>query len=102
MPILPSVPRTIIGSLPVFKRFFLKFKGVSGDKVGGIRQLEIAAAHGRYLRPFAIILLAMAALREKKTKLARIQLAELVAEFPENPLFFRELAKLDASQMPLR
>jgi hypothetical protein len=37
----------------------------------------------------------MAALREKKTALARVQLAELVAEFPENLLFCRELAKLD-------
>jgi predicted Zn-dependent protease len=42
-------------------------------------------------------MLALAALREKKTEVARIQLTELVAEFPENPLFFRELAKLDAS-----
>ncbi len=87
----------IIGSLPVFKRFFLHFKGISGDKRGGLQQLEIAASRGRYLRPFAKILLAMAALREKKTALARVQLAELVAEFPENPLFLRELAKLDSS-----
>jgi hypothetical protein len=36
----------------------------------------------------------MAALREKKPELARIQLNELVAEFPENPLFASELAKL--------
>ena len=90
----------IIGSLPAIKRFFLRFKGISGDKPGGIQQLEIAAARGRYLRPFAKILLAMAALREKKPELARIQLAELVAEFPENPLFFRELAKLDGSEIP--
>jgi hypothetical protein len=87
----------IIGSLPALKRFFLHFKGISGDKRGGMQQLEIAAARGRYLRPFAKILLAMAALREKKTELARIQLMELVAEFPENSLFFRELAQLDAS-----
>ena len=39
----------------------------------------------------------MAALREKKIALARIQLMEFVAEFPENPLFVGELAKLDAS-----
>ncbi len=84
----------IIGSLPVLKRFFLKFKGISGDKKGGIEQLEIAAARGRYLRPFAKIILAMAALREKKTSLARIQLLELVSEFPQNPLFASELAKL--------
>jgi tetratricopeptide (TPR) repeat protein len=87
----------IIGSLPVLKRFFLKFRGISGDKKGGIEQLEIAAAHGRYLRPFAKIILAMVALREKKTTLARIQLVELVSEFPKNPLFAGELAKLDAS-----
>lgn len=87
----------IIGSLPALKRFFLHFKGISGDKRGGIQQFEIAAARGRYLRPFAKILLAMAALREKNPELARIQLAELVAEFPENPLFFRELVKLDCS-----
>lgn len=87
----------IIGSLPVLKRFFLKFKGISGDKKGGIEQLEIAAARGRYLRPFAKIILAMAALREKKTALARIQLVELVSEFPQNPLFAGELAKLDAA-----
>lgn len=86
----------IIGSLPVFKRFFLKFKGISGDKKGGIGQLEIAAARGRYLRPFAKIILAMAALREKNIMLARTQLKELVAEFPQNRLFAAELAKIDA------
>lgn len=87
----------IIGSLPALKRFVLRFKGISGDKIGGIRQLEIAAAHGRYLRPFAKMLLALAALREKKYSVARIQLMELVDEFPQNPLFVGELAKLDAS-----
>ena len=87
----------IIGSLPAFKRFFLKFKGVSGDKQGGIEQLEIAAARGHYLRPFAKVILAMVSLREKNLALARIQLQELVAEFPQNPLFAAELAKLDIS-----
>jgi hypothetical protein len=84
----------IIGSLPGHKRFLLRFKGIKGDKSGGIRQLEIAAAGGRYLRPFAKIVLALAALREKKPAVARIQLMELVAEFPQNPIFVRELAKL--------
>ena len=87
----------VIGSLPATKRFFLRFAGIRGDKRGGIQQLEIAAAHGRYLRPFAKILLALACLREKKTDVARTQLTELVAEFPENSLFVRELAKVNAS-----
>jgi len=87
----------IIGSLPALKRLFLHFKGISGDKRVGLEQLEIAAMRGRYLRPFAKILLALAALRQKKPEVAGVQLMELVAEFPRNPLFARELAKLDAS-----
>jgi len=90
----------IIGSLPALKRLFLHFKGIAGDRSEGIQQLEIAATRGRYLRPFAKILLALAALREKKTALARIQLAELVAEFPENNLFVTELAKIDTLAKP--
>jgi hypothetical protein len=87
----------IVGSLSEFKKFFLGFAGIHGDKKVGIQQLEIVASHGRYLRPFAKILLALAALREKKTEVARKQLTELVAEFPENSLFARELAKLNIS-----
>ncbi|HET6936843.1 MAG TPA: hypothetical protein VFI72_18510 [Candidatus Angelobacter sp.] len=85
----------IIGSLPGFKKFFLGFSGIHGDKKLGIQQLEMAAKSGHYLQPFAKIMLALAALREKKPEVARIQLKELVAEFPENPLFANELAKLD-------
>lgn len=83
-----------IGSLPGPKKFFLSFAGIHGNKTAGIEQLEIAADHGHYLRPFAKILLALAALREKKPEVARTQLSELVAEFPENPLFATELAKI--------
>jgi hypothetical protein len=87
----------IIGSLPGFKKFVLGFAGIHGDKKAGIQQLEMAAEHGHYLRPFAKIMLALAALREKKPEVARAQLNELAAEFPENPLFTSEVAKLDAS-----
>jgi hypothetical protein len=34
---------------------------------------------------------------EKQIALARIELLKLVEEFPENPLFVKELAKLDAN-----
>jgi hypothetical protein len=89
-----------IGSLPGTKKFFLAFAGIHGDKKTGIQQLGIAADHGHYLRPFAKILLALAALREKKTEVARVQLSELAAEFPENPLFASELAKLGPPSAP--
>jgi hypothetical protein len=86
-----------IGSLPGTKKFFLGLAGIHGNKNAGIQQLEIAAEHGHYLRPFAKILLALAALREKKTDVARAQLTDLVAEFPKNPLFASELARLQVS-----
>jgi len=84
----------VIGSLPGIKRAFLGFAGIHGDKKLGIQQLQIAANQGHYLRPFAKVLLAMVALREKKPDLARVQLKQLVAEFPHNPLFTTELAKI--------
>lgn len=82
----------IIGSLPVHKRVLLWLGGIKGDKQLGMKQLAIAASKGDSLRPFAKILLALADLREKKPDQARLQFEDLAAEFPENPLFARELA----------
>ena len=88
----------IIGSLPGPKKLFLGLVGIHGDKKKGIEQLETAAKRGHYLRPFAKILLALTALGEKKSEVARTELTELVAEFPENTLFAGELAKLNGSR----
>jgi hypothetical protein len=38
----------------------------------------------------------MAALREKKMTIARVQLTELVVEFPDHPPFAAELAKVNS------
>ena len=84
-----------IGTQPALKQLFLGLVGIHGNKQAGIEQIQIAADHGHYLRPFAKIMLALAAMREKKTEVARKQLVELVSEFPENPLFASELAKLN-------
>jgi hypothetical protein len=85
----------IIGCLPGFKRAFLFFGGIHGDRARGMEQMQVAADHGRYLRPFAKILLALACEREHDTKHARQLLTELTNEFPANPLFARELDLLD-------
>jgi hypothetical protein len=86
----------IIGCLPGYKRTMLWLDGVHGDKALGMQQLERAASseHAHYLRPYARLMLALAALREKKPDVTRQQLRALVAEFPENPLFAKELAKV--------
>jgi hypothetical protein len=86
----------IIGSLPAYKRFFLWFGQVRGDKHLGLEQLRIAAEKGHYLKPFAQIFLALAAMREKQEDVARSQLRDLAVQFPENPLFKAELARLDS------
>jgi hypothetical protein len=86
----------IIGCLPGYKRAALWFGGVHGDKALGMQQLSRAASseHAHYLRPFARLMLALAALRERNSDVARQQLRKLVMEFPENPLFAAELAKV--------
>jgi len=84
----------IVGSLTGFKRAFLWVGGIHGDKVLGMQQLARAAANAHYLGPYAKLLLALTALKENNPSLARAKFQELVAEFPENPLFASELAKI--------
>ncbi len=84
----------IVGCLPGYKRFFLRFGGIHGDRQEGMRQMEIAAKGGHYLRPYARTLLALASLREKQPERARMLFQQLTAEFPANTLFARELEKI--------
>jgi hypothetical protein len=88
----------IIGSLPAPVRWLLRFGGHSGDKEGGRYEVMMTAEHGRFLKPFARILLAISYLRDKDTGRARALLAGLRDEFPKNPLFAREIARLDGGQ----
>jgi hypothetical protein len=88
----------IIGSMAAPMRWFLRLGGLSGDKNQGISDLQLTAARGQYLAPFARILLAIAYVREKDQVRARQLLASLRDEFPNNPLFAREIARLDGSR----
>jgi hypothetical protein len=90
-----GVSRYIVGSMALPVRWFLRVGGIQGDKQGGIAELQTTAEHGRLLAPFARILLAIAYVREKDTRRAKELLAGLQQEFPENPLFGRELARLE-------
>lgn len=82
----------IIGCLPAYKRFFLWFGGVHGDRRRGMEQLQEAAERGHYLRPLAKAFLALAAERENQFDRARILFEDLAREFPANPVFAREAA----------
>jgi hypothetical protein len=93
-----GISRYIIGSMAAPVRWILRLGGVSGDKKAGIEELRLTADRGQYLAPFARILLAIAYVREKDNSRAREVLASLRDEFPTNPLFAREIARLDSGQ----
>jgi len=82
----------VIGCLPSYKRAFLWFGGLHGDRTRGMEQMQSAAEHGHYLQPFAKVMLALAYEREHKPERAKELLAELATEYPDNPVFARELA----------
>jgi hypothetical protein len=90
----------IIGSLNVGYRMGLWFIGIHGDKKLGMEQLGKTAANGRYLQPFAQILLALSARREKQDALAQRLLLQLTQEFPTSPLFAAEYAKAMGRPIP--
>jgi hypothetical protein len=90
----------IIGSLSGGTRFMLWFGGIHGDKKLGMEQLRYTIEKGRYLQPYAKILLALAARREKQNSLAQKLLRELSEEFPESPLYAAEYAKAMARPIP--
>jgi hypothetical protein len=85
----------IIGGKAAPVRWMLRLGGLKGDREEGVKELSLAAAHGHYLAPFANILLAFDDLRHNNRAAARSKFAALQAQFPNNPLFSRELAKLD-------
>ncbi len=86
----------MVGSLPFFVRWFVRFDNVQGSKEQGIKNLQLVAERGHYLRPFAKILLAIAYMRDKKPRQTEQLLASLTREYPANPLLRRELAKVES------
>ena len=85
-----------MGSVPFFVKWFVKLEQVKGSKELAMKNLGIVAKGGRYFGPFARILMAVVALREKRTADARLWLEGLVREFPQNELLRRELDKISA------
>jgi hypothetical protein len=99
--IAPGIANYVIGSQRGGTRVALWFGGVHGDKKLGMEQVARTAENGRYLRPFAKIILALAARREKQDALAQKMLRELNEQYPGNALFASEYAKaLDPAKLP--
>lgn len=84
----------ILGLKPAPVRWLLHMAGGETDKTLGEKDLELTAAQGHYLRPLAKLLLAVAAIRDQDKKKARALLTSLAREFPNNPLYAQQLAKI--------
>jgi hypothetical protein len=91
-----GIANYIIGSQSGGSRFALWFDGIHGDKKLGMEQVARAAESGRYLRPFAKVILALAACRENQAALARKLLRELIEQYPDSELFASEYSKVSS------
>jgi hypothetical protein len=84
----------MLSTKPAPIRWVARLMGGQTDKEFGISELKITAAHGRYLAPFAQILLAVAEIRDGNKQEARNILSSLAKEFPQNPLYARQLSRI--------
>jgi len=75
-------------------RWLLELGGAQVDRERGLQDLRLTAEKGHYLSPYARLLLAVAALRNKDRGQARDLLAALAREFPHNRLYSEELARI--------
>jgi hypothetical protein len=89
-----GISEYLIGSLPFFLRWFVRFPQTQGSKEKAVADLEDVARSGYYMGPFARILLAIIQIREDRPVESLRLLDSLTTEFPENPLLHREAVKL--------
>jgi hypothetical protein len=82
-----GIENYLTGIKPAPVRWMLSLGGIDPDKQQGIRELEQTAAHGNLLKPFAKLLLAVAALRDKNNTQGCDLLRELATAYPRNALY---------------
>lgn len=89
-----GVENYLLSQKPAPIRWFLRLTGAQTDKQKGLADLRLVAEKGNYLKPYAKVLLAIAALRDNNKQSAKKLLAELAQQFPQNDLFQQELKRL--------
>ena len=92
-----GVENYMLSIKPAPLRFFLRLGGAQTDRETGLARLRLTAEHGRYLAPFARLMLAVAALRDGRQAEAADLLRHLVREYPRNPLYAQELSRLETA-----
>jgi hypothetical protein len=86
-----GVENYLTGIKPAPVRWLLQMGGMNTDKSEGIEQIQKVADHGVLLAPFARLLLAVAAFRDKDTAKGCTLLRGLATSYPNNSLYTREL-----------
>src|SRR5262245_19648124 len=75
-----GVENYMLSLKPAPVRFFLRLAGGETERAKGIQKLKLASEKGRYLAPFARLMLAVAAMRHVDKGTARGILASLTTE----------------------
>ncbi len=82
-----GIENYLLSLKPAPIRWLLHVTGAQTDRKTGIDKLRLTALKGHYLQPYASLLLAIAALRDKNNAEARRLLLSLAERFPrESPL----------------
>ena len=89
-----GVENYLLSLHPAPIRWILRLGGAQTDKTEGVQKLRLTAQKGHYLAPYARLLLAVVALRDKDQNTARGLLEDLAREFPQNDLYRKELARI--------
>jgi hypothetical protein len=93
-----GVENYLLGTKPAPLRWLLRAGGANTNRDEGLRELELTAERGQFLKPFAKLLLAVAALRRHDDENAKLVLSELHREFPKNLLYEHELSRLETER----
>ena len=92
-----GVENYMLSVKPAPVRWLLRLGGGETDRAVGLEKLRLVAERGHYLAPFARLLLAVAALRDRNSTQARNLLEGLCRDYPQNPLYALELGRLNGS-----
>jgi hypothetical protein len=88
-----GIENYLLGLRSAPMRWMLRLSGAQTDKDKGIENLRVTANKGRFLAPYARLLLAIVALRDQDRAAAVKLLSDLAREFPQNRLYRIELAR---------
>ncbi len=91
-----GVENYLLSLKPAPVRWILSAGGAETDREKGIEKLTLTATKGHYLQPYAELLLAVAALRDKDPAEARRLLSDLTSRFPHNDLYRVEMKKIES------